>query len=248
MSENKKYIRELGNTFKAGHPNEIPWHPCFDYDNYHDYSDTKSTYHFDKWADDSEHPGVNLDLKFRGEAMNNVMNEVLPFVREQSRNAIKNDYAWASMSEWYHRMEIRGTDHVGYKEVVKPEKHPTLCKIVDWFELDEAQPLIMEKNVGNWETLHCDVMDGHPSGYGQKPLIRIIMHLQDWEMGQFAMWGTRLISQWRAGDCILYQPDMPHATANASRHRRYSLRITGVPSENTLTKLEKGGIINVDEL
>ena len=89
-------------------------------------------------------------------------------------------------------------------------------------------------------------MDGHPSGYGVKDLARVIVHLQDWEPGQLLQWGNRVITQWRAGDTISYDKNVPHGTANCSRYRRYSLRITGVPSKRTLEKIEAGGIINID--
>jgi hypothetical protein len=239
----KKFVNEIPRLPK-GHHLAVE-HECFDYPSWNHYLDSKSTYHFDKDRDDTEHPGIITNLKFRWKG--DIMSEVLPFVREKSRNIHPNDIAVLHAAWWLHEMEVRGMDHVGFKEVVKPEKHPTLTKIVDWFEWDgEVQPIIMEKNVGNFEPYHVDTMDGHPSGYGVKKLHRIIIHLQDWQPGQFLLWGNRNIQQWKAGDSISYDPNIPHGTANASRYRRYSLRITGVPSKKTLDKMEKGGIVNIE--
>ena len=219
-------------------------HECFNYESWNHYLDSKSTYHFDKYQDDDNHPGINLNLKFRWST--DITKEIFPFVREKSRNVHPNDIGVLHASWWYHKMEVRGLDHVGFKESVKPEKHPTLQKIVDWFEFaEEAQPVIMEKGVGQFEVYHVDTFDGHPSGYGIKELVRVIIHLQDWQPGQFMVWGNKNIQQWQAGDCIAYDKNIPHATANSSRYRRYSLRITGVPSNSTLDKLKKGGVITI---
>ena len=243
MSKKNKFVHEV-DRLSDDHPNAIK-HPCFQYENYFEYQDTKSNYHFDKFRSDDNHPSIYTNLSFRWKG--NIMDEVLPYVREKSRNAHMNDVALAHTIAWMHKMEMGGLDHVGYKEIVKTDKHPTLTKIVNWFEYEgEVQPIIMEKNVGNYEPWHCDTNEGHPSGYEQKPLARIIIHLEDWQPGQFMTWGNKNISQWKAGDSISYDPSIPHATANASRYRRYSLRITGVPGKNTLDKMKKGGVVHID--
>tara|TARA_Y100001970_G_scaffold288606_1_gene416422 strand:+ start:1831 stop:2556 length:726 start_codon:yes stop_codon:yes gene_type:complete len=239
----KKYVNEIPKLPDDHHL--AVTHECYNYPSWLDYLDSKSNYHFDKWRDDSNYPGIDDKLKFRWKT--DITKEIFPFVREKSRNMHPNDIGVLYGAWWLHEQEVRGMDHVGFKEVVKPEKHPTLCKIVDWFEwADEPQPIIMEKNVGNFETYHVDTMDGHPSGYGVKELARIIIHLQDWEPGQLLQWGNRVITQWKAGDTIAYDKNVPHGTANCSRYRRYSLRITGAPSKHTLEKIQQGGVINID--
>jgi len=249
MKNIKTNLNELENKLSNDHPNAFPDHPCLEYECYYDYLDTLSDYHFDRWRDDSDSDDVDLSLKFRGECIDNIMDEVLPFEREQSKNVYQNDIKAAAVASWYLQNEIGSMSHVGYKQRVDPERHPTLQKIVDWFEYAEnVQPIIMEKNIGNWEGWHVDSHCGHPNGYRQKELHRVIIHLQDWQFGQMLFWGTKPIMQWRAGDCLSYNVRVPHVTANCSRYKRYSLRITGVPSEATKEKVAQGGIINVDEL
>ena len=244
----KNYITEF-EILPDDHPNAMD-HECFKYPSHYDYLDTfNKTYHWDKFADDSDSDMVNLGLKFRGEAINNIMQEVLPFSRETGKTGYVNDLRFAHNAYFFHKMEVRGFDHVGYKEKVKPHKHPTLTKMVEWFEFEsDVQPLILEKNIGNWEIWHVDNHCGHPGGYRQQELVRVLIHLQDWEFGQMLLWGTQPIVQWQAGDVLAYDVDMPHCSANSSRHRRYTLRLTGVPSQATKDKLAAGGIVNVDEL
>ena len=134
-------------------------------------------------------------------------------------------------------MEIPTFNHGGYKEQVKPEKHPTLCKIIDWFEFEgQIQPSILEKMPGNWEIWHVDTHCGHTSGFRQNELFRVLINLQDWEFGQLGLWGTKPVIQWKQGEAMWWNPDVPHMVANASRHIRYTFRLTGIPSAKTLEK------------
>lgn len=251
MSEQKKYISEQ-DFLKDTNDNAIPRHPAFDYPSFYDWQDTFSGYHFDNFADDSNHPDIKPHhLKFRGKCIDNLMNELLPFVEEStSRNGYINDYRFLSLAHYYHKLGIANfSTHIGSKETVKAEKHPTLSKIVDWFELaGEIQPIITLKRPGQWDMWHTDCYCGHPSGRGEAELFRVIIHLSDWHPGQFLMFGNQPTMQWRAGDCILFDSDIPHAGANASRHFRYSLRLTGKPSQATLDKIAEGGVIDVDSL
>ena len=219
-------------------------HECFDYPSWWDYADTKSDYHFDKTKDDSEHPGINTDLKFRWTT--DIKQEIEPFLQEKSMNVHPNDIQIMHKTWWYHKMGIRGLDHHCYKESLKVEKHPTLKKIVDWFEYeDEIQPIIMMMRPGTFDIHHVDHHDGHPSGYGRKETHRVIVQLVDWEPGMFLQWGMRTITKWTAGDTISWDKGIPHSIANSSRHIRYALRITGIPSKKTMEKIAKGGIVHI---
>jgi len=246
------YLGEIDHSgfLPDDHENAIPWHPCFEYENYTHYKESQSTYHFDKWRkDDPAELGMDYDLRFVGTCLDNIENELLPYEQEQGVNGWKNDIKFAYNAHWYLRNGITNLEHMGFKEKVKPEKHPTLCKIVDWFEWEEdVQPMILQKRPGNWEPWHVDSHCGHPGNFGKKQVLRTIIHLSDWEYGQMLMFGSNNLSQWHAGECIFWDVNVPHCSFNAGRRTRYSLRITGVPSENTLTKIKQGGIINVDEL
>jgi hypothetical protein len=244
----KEYQGELKDNLPADHPDAIE-HPVLEYDSYYDYTDQFSNYAFDKFAKETLDDVVNLKLKFRGKAIDNVMQAGLPFIREKSKALPKNSAKAASLASWYLNNEIGSMTHGGYKETVKTDKHPTLCKIVEWFEFtDDVQPIILEKNIGDYQLWHVDCHCGHSQGFRQGNVIRLLVHLQDWEFGQMLQWGTQAIAQWKAGDALIFDDNIPHASGNASRFKRYTLRLTGTPSENTLKKLEQGGTIDVDLL
>ena len=177
------------------------------------------------------------------------MEEVNPFIKEQSYNVYKNDVQALYNAWWYHKNGINGFDHCNFKESLKPEKHPTLLKIVDWFQFEgEVQPLVMQMKPGMFDIYHVDEHDGHPSGYGvKKDLVRLIVNLTDWHPGQFLIWGNRNIQQWQSGDTIIWDKNIPHGVANVSHHTRYVLRITGIPSQTTLDKMNKGGLIDINK-
>ena len=244
----KKYIKDIA-FLPESDPSAIPYHESMQYPSYIHYEDTLSNYHFDKWQDDTKHEGIsNNSLRFTGRCLENIMQEVLPYNREVSQTAYVNDRRYAHNSYWYHTMDIPNyNNHVGYRETLKPEKHPTLEKIVNWFEFEShVQARIAEKKPGDWEIWHVDSFSAHPNGRGKGKVIRILVHLQDWEFGQFLQWGTKPIIQWRQGDVLTYDPNIPHASGNSSRYTRYTLIITATPSDTTLYKINQGGTINLD--
>jgi len=74
----------------------------------------------------------------------------------------------------------------------------------------------------------------------QNKVIRIMVMLEDWEPGQFIMYGNKMFDRWKKGDIHKFDwMNIPHATANASLHPRPMLVITGVKTkEITSTQLD----------
>ena len=70
------------------HPSALPRdHEVFDYPSYYHFQDTFSNYHFDKWTDCNDPSNeIHRNLQFVGKSMDNVMSEVLPFVRENGKS------------------------------------------------------------------------------------------------------------------------------------------------------------------
>jgi hypothetical protein len=61
---------------------------------------------------------------------------------------------------------------------------------------------------------------------------RAIVFLEDWQSGHYLEIGGVPITNWIAGEGILWQSDVLHLAANIGKTDRYTLQITGVPSEN----------------
>lgn len=78
---------------------------------------------------------------------------------------------------------------------------------------------------------------------------RISIFLQDWEPGQFYMYGTKVLTHWRAGEAHIFDwANVPHATANCSSTPRALLLITGLKSDRTREIIKNGSVDNVFRL
>ena len=108
----KKYVNEIPKLPDDHHL--AVTHECYNYPSWLDYLDSKGNYHFDKWRDDSNYPGIDDKLKFRWKT--DITKEIFPFVREKSRNMHPNDIGVLYGAWWLHEQEVRGMDHVGFKE------------------------------------------------------------------------------------------------------------------------------------
>ena len=65
-------------------------------------------------------------------------------------------------------------------------------------------------------------------------VVRITIMLNDWEPGQFYMYGNRIYDRWKAGEMHIFDwRNVPHSTANTSYIPRVSLQLTGTKTEDT---------------
>jgi hypothetical protein len=68
----------------------------------------------------------------------------------------------------------------------------------------------------------------------QDKVIRIVVHLNDWQPGQCMGYGNGVHTHWQAGDFHTFDhASVPHWTANATYEPRVSLLITGVKTAET---------------
>ena len=81
---------------------------------------------------------------------------------------------------------------------------------------------------------------------------RITIMLDDWQPGQFYMYGNYVYKNWKAGDVHIFDwANVPHATANASNIMRPNLQITGLATDRTrllLSQMNKDTIIKLEDL
>jgi hypothetical protein len=204
------------------------------------YEETKkrSNYHFDKWIKDS---GAIKDLghisgNWQNE-INNVIDKAKPLNwgnRRLSTNrpnddveAEENDLIQAGADP---KMTI-------YRGLTDFNECPSIQKIVDFFALNPVKAKLHTQFTGEMLQLHIDKLydlDNDPNN-----VIRIMVMMQDWEPGQFIMYGNQIHERWKSGDVHTFDwQNLPHATANASLTPRPMLVITGVLSETTRKILE----------
>lgn len=78
----------------------------------------------------------------------------------------------------------------------------------------------------HWEQL--------PDKNKPQDVARITVMLEDWQPGQFIMYGNCIYDHWQAGEIHVFDwVNTPHCTANASRFPRPTFQMTGLVSEKT---------------
>ena len=61
----------------------------------------------------------------------------------------------------------------------------------------------------------------------QHNIYRAIIYLEDWASGHYAEYQGEPFIKWCAGDCVIWQYDVPHMAANIGPTPRYTLQVTG---------------------
>ena len=112
---------------------------------------------------------------------------------------------------------------------------PVMQKMIDVLGMDNCRHKLHIQLTGEVVTMH---MDKHYELDGGEAR-RFLIALEDWEPGQFVVFGNQLCERWTAGDIITWEwRDIPHATANASLHKRPLLAVTGVVTDTTQDLLD----------
>tara|TARA_B110000914_G_C15244032_1_gene345489 strand:+ start:100 stop:606 length:507 start_codon:yes stop_codon:yes gene_type:complete len=80
---------------------------------------------------------------------------------------------------------------------------------------------IMPNHVDHFET-YCKVFQ-----VDRNDVYRALVFLEDWASGQYLEVDHNALTSWKAGDFVLWQADVDHASANIGTTDRYALQITG---------------------
>ena len=124
------------------------------------------------------------------------------------------------------------------------EEYPTLLKMKEHFGVigdnKEFKVRCHTQLTGQMFNYHIDKLwDRCPEDPEQ--VCRITFFLDDWNPGQFYMYGTYIYQNWKAGEAHIFDwPNVPHATANASNFARPSIQITGLKSDKTREIIANG--------
>ena len=57
---------------------------------------------------------------------------------------------------------------------------------------------------------------------------RAVIYMEDWQSGHISEIEDTVITDWRAGDYVVWKNDTQHLAANVGKTARYTLQITGV--------------------
>ena len=201
----------------------------------------RSNYHFNKWHQDSdcvEHLG-----KFTGgwqSELQTVINDAKPLNWANRREGTGRENVNVDVEAEENDLKTAGADPkmTIYRGLKDFSRCPTLQRMTDFFELASTKSKLHVQFTGEVLNMHIDKLydlDADPDN-----VIRIMVMLQDWEPGQFIMYGNEQFDRWRAGDIHKFDwQNIPHATANASNKPRPMLVITGVMTDKTREILAK---------
>ena len=64
--------------------------------------------------------------------------------------------------------------------------------------------------------------------YGAGDTWRYLIFLEDWKSGHYFEIDKSPVTHWRAGDCVVWNYNMPHMAANIGIEPRYTMQITGI--------------------
>jgi hypothetical protein len=198
-----------------------------------------SQYHFDKWHQDKPGEWFNVLGRFAGDwskELADIESKAAPMNWETRKFYGKDDLRYSPMLEQEERdIAAVGGDpkmtitHM-YDELAD---YPLLSEMAAYFDIQEPKVRIHVQKLGDMFNLHIDKLwERDPEN--PENVIRMTVMLSDWEPGQFYMYGNFIYDRWHAGDVHIFDwPNVPHATANASRKIRSTLQITGLKSART---------------
>jgi hypothetical protein len=208
-----------------------------------EYAKTLSNYHFDKFKDEKEGEWFHLLGRFVGD-WNDDVKQIVEKSKELDweditksglRPGFKNGSSPMAAQEEYDR-EIRGLKDVEYTNVVLEEyidQFPKIKQMIDIWGLENVSYRCHVQRPGQFFAPHIDKL-WHRCPADPSRIVRLIVHLADYEPGQFIMYGNTVHTKWQAGDVHIFDTlNVPHATANLSTDPRPNLTITGLRTEIT---------------
>lgn len=120
---------------------------------------------------------------------------------------------------------------IGNFEYKLPKKFKEMGKM---FGLEKSASRVHIQMPGSVFNIHIDKLRKVSPESRPDDIIRIMVHLNDYEHGHFMQYGNYVHQFWKAGDFYTFDwRHVPHSTANASLTPRSILLITGVKTAET---------------
>jgi hypothetical protein len=110
---------------------------------------------------------------------------------------------------------------------------PVLKQITELFALEDVMERIHVQMPGEVWNLHLDKLQKWCPEDPSR-VMRIMIQLTDWQLGQFWEYGNYHHNKWRAGEVTTFDwANVPHGTANAGHNPRVTFQLTGVRTAKT---------------
>lgn len=228
-------------------PNDFNHQEGAKFDSSWEYSKTLSNYHFDKWRKESEGEWYHKLGRFCGSWEHHI-----PTIIEKSKDLDWEDITKSGkrpgfkggvspmISQEKKDREIRGLADTEYTNIVLEEyldRFSEIKKMIDFWALEKVTYRCHVQWPGQTFAVHIDKL-WHRNPVDPSRIVRLIVHLADYEPGQIMLYGNCLHTQWQAGDVHIFDTlNVPHATFNISTMPRPNLTITGLRTQETDRKL-----------
>ena len=228
------------------------------YKSSYEYTKTFSNYHFDKWKVETEGEWFHKLGRFVGDWDNDVekiiqLSQNLTWDEQTlsgKRPGFKDGKSPMSDQEKYDRKK-HGLDKIDQTNLVLEEslqQFQSIMSMVNYWELDNVTYRAHVQMPGQCFGIHIDKL-WHRCPTDPARIVRIIVNLADYEVGQVIIYGNSLLTQWKKGDVHIFDTlNVPHGTMNLSVKPRLNITITGLRTERTdylLASAHAGSIYNI---
>ena len=170
----------------------------------------------------------DINLNFNMQIIEDIMKQEYVTVKYTNRSTVYTDIGYVAEAmeniTWYptldQTIDILGVDTLENKFGFDVS---TIIGAVKSRRPGTGSPLHIDKyRTTNTEGKHVQFPTGVSSKIG-----RWVVHLQDWNWGEFCQCDNRIMAGWRAGDAYQIPKGIPHLAVNYGIRNRNFLSVTG---------------------
>ncbi|NBP58608.1 hypothetical protein EBU71_19135 [bacterium] len=217
------------------------------YKSSYEYTKTFSNYHFDKWRIENEGEWYHKLGRFVGDWDNDVEQLILKSkeltwdqqTKIGKRPGFKDGKSPMRDQEEYDRKlhGLHDTDQTNLVLEDYLDNFVSIKKMVDHWCLENVSYRCHVQWPGQCFGVHIDKL-WHRCPTNPDRIVRIVVNLADYEVGQVIVYGNSLLTQWKKGDVHIFDTlNVPHGTVNLSIKPRPNITITGLRTPQTDEKL-----------
>jgi hypothetical protein len=213
------------------------------YKSSYEYTKTFSNYHFDKWRKEDEGEWYHKLGRFVGDwdtDVQQIIDKSVELSWDQQtamgkRPGFRGGVSPMREQEEYDR-KLHGLHDTDQTNLVLEDylnQFNSIKNMVDYWHLDNVSYRAHVQWPGQCFGVHIDKL-WHRCPTNPDRIVRIIVNLADYEVGQVIIYGNSLLTQWRKGDVHIFDTlNVPHGTMNLSIKPRPNITITGLRTPKT---------------